>query len=207
MSDVFKGYSDLISHYRNNIDFRIRHENHGGEIIILAPHGGGIERGTSELAMAIANNDLSFYLFEGLLPKARQSHRLHISSTNFDEPICCRLIQSFPTSLAIHGCNGRDPLIHVGGKDNDLKNRLLEMLGKRGYPVILGKGDYAGIFKSNICNRTISGKGAQLELSHGFRRLLFENWQTRKGRQVQTTSFDQLVKDIRLILEKGTMEN
>lgn len=207
MSDVFNSYADLILQYRKNIDFRIHHENRGGKIIILAPHGGGIERGTSELALAVANDDLSFYIFEGLLPKARQSHRLHITSTKFDEPICCRAIPGFPSSLAIHGCNGRDPLIHIGGKDNELKNRLFEMLDKEGYPVILGKGTYAGISKSNICNRTFTGRGVQLEISNGFRRLLFENWQTRKGRKVQTVRFDQLVKDIRQFLEKNTIEN
>jgi phage replication-related protein YjqB (UPF0714/DUF867 family) len=35
-------------------------------LAILAPHGGGIEPGTSELAEAVAGEGLSFYAFEGL---------------------------------------------------------------------------------------------------------------------------------------------
>jgi phage replication-related protein YjqB (UPF0714/DUF867 family) len=186
MNDVFKSYAGLISQYDNNIDFRIRYENRGGKIIILAPHGGGIERGTSELAKAIAYDDLSFYIFEGLLQKARQNHRLHITSTKFDEPICRQLIPEFTTSLAIHGCKGEEPLIHLGGKDNELKNNLFEMLDKQGYSATFGKGDYAGSSYANICNRTMTGAGVQIELSTGFRRLLFQNWQTRKGRRIKT---------------------
>ena len=36
-------------------------------IVIIAPHGGGIEPGTSELAIAIAGEELSFAVFEGLI--------------------------------------------------------------------------------------------------------------------------------------------
>jgi phage replication-related protein YjqB (UPF0714/DUF867 family) len=200
MSDTYKSYADLILRYQKDVHFRICYKNRGGKIIILAPHGGGIERGTSELAKAIANSDLSLYLFEGRLPKARQSQKLHITSTRFDEPIGCESIKGFSTSLAIHGCIGRAPLIYVGGRDEDMKYRLLEMLEKRGYPAKPGKGAYSGVFKTNICNRTYTGKGVQLELSNGFRRLLFQYWQTRKGRQIKTAQFDTFVNDIREVL-------
>jgi phage replication-related protein YjqB (UPF0714/DUF867 family) len=207
MSHVFNNFANLSAHYKNGVDFGIQHENRAGEMLILAPHGGGIERGTSELAIAIAGNNLSLYLFEGLLPKARQSHRLHITSTRFDEPICCEAINKFSTSMAIHGCNGPNPLIYVGGRDEDLKNRLLETLGERGYSVKIGTGAYAGSSKSNICNRTFAGRGVQLELSNGFRRLLFDSWQTRRGRNLKTALFDRFVKDIRRILEQGNLIN
>jgi poly-gamma-glutamate hydrolase-like protein len=72
---------------------------------LVAPHGGGIEPGTSELADAIAASDLSFYTFEGLKPSGNTD--LHITSTRFDEPMCLTLLASStserksPTSYAV----------------------------------------------------------------------------------------------------------
>ena len=54
------------------------------DIVILAPHGGKIEPGTSELARAVAGSDIALYLFEGVKPSGNRA--LHVTSTNFDEP-------------------------------------------------------------------------------------------------------------------------
>ena len=58
--------------------------NGGSRVAVAAPHGGGIEPGTSEVALAIAGADLSYYLFEGR--KAEGNGDLHVTSTNFDDP-------------------------------------------------------------------------------------------------------------------------
>lgn len=197
MGDKYTSFYSLKENYRNDIDYRIKKIDIGGKILILAPHGGGIERGTSELARAIAGNDLSLYLFEGLMPKACESQELHIPSTRFDEPKCLKLVQKFQTTLAIHGCGGKEPMIYVGGKDIDFKERLIAELAAKGYPVQLGTEKYAGIYSSNICNRTNSRKGVQLEFSNGLRRFLFDNWRTRKGRKTTTELFSRLTSDIR----------
>jgi len=73
----------------------------GSNTIIVAPHGGAIEPGTSEVAREVANNDLSLAIFEGIKP--RNNDRLHITSTNFDEPRCVALVQESDTVVAIHG--------------------------------------------------------------------------------------------------------
>jgi phage replication-related protein YjqB (UPF0714/DUF867 family) len=194
-------FADLEKQFTEGVHFCKTTRDRGGTVLILAPHGGGIERGTSELARSIAGDDLSFYLFEGLMPTARQSQALHITSTRFDEPRCLKLISKFQKALAIHGCGGKEPMIYVGGKDDDLKNALIAELSARGHPIQLGTGRFAGIFHTNICNRTISGKGVQLELSNGLRRSLFYNWRTRKSRKTATTLFGRLVSDIRDVLE------
>jgi phage replication-related protein YjqB (UPF0714/DUF867 family) len=67
----------------------------------VAPHGGGIEPGTSELADAIAGSDLSFYTFEGL--KSSGNTDLHITSTRFDEPMCLTLLASSSVVVTLHG--------------------------------------------------------------------------------------------------------
>ena len=201
MEDRHSTFDYLRKHYREETDYRIRFENRGGRFLIFAPHGGGIERGTSELVSGIAGNDLSYYLFESRLPTARESQALHVTSTRFDEPECLKLIKGFQTSLAIHGCVGREPMIHVGGRDDELKNALVIKLRRKGYPVQFGTREYAGSFSTNICNRTNSRKGVQLEFSNGFRRILFEDWRTRQSRKTTTALFSRLVSDIREVLE------
>ena len=197
MGDIFLSYSELKAKYRNDIDYLIQKYDRGGRILILAPHGGGIERGTSELAKAIAGDELSLYLFEGLMPLAHQSKDLHITSARFDEPECLELTRGFQTSLAIHGCIGKEPMIYVGGKDCDLKDKLISGLSAKGRPVKIGTGSFAGTLPTNICNCTQSGRGVQLEFSNGLRRLLFEDWQNRNGRKHTTELFSKLVAEIR----------
>ncbi len=199
--DRFEHYADLDEKYTEGVHFSRIARDRGGTILILAPHGGGIERGTSELARSIAGDSLSLYLFEGLMPTALESQALHITSTKFDEPGCLKLIGNFEKALAIHGSSGKEPMIYVGGKDDDLKDALIAELSARGHPVQPGRGRLAGIFPTNICNRTSSGKGVQLELSNGLRRSLFEEWRTRKGRKTTTALFAKLASDIRDILE------
>lgn len=200
MDDMFAHFSHLENHFTEGVHFRRVIYDRGGKILILAPHGGGIERGTSELARAIAGDNMSLYLFEGLLPTARESWALHITSTRFDEPICLGLIRKFKKALAIHGCGGKEPMIHVGGKDRGLKSTLVTELSARGYPIQNGTGKYAGIYSSNICNRTTSGQGVQLEFSNGLRRTLFNDWRTRKSRKTTTRLFSRLISDIRDVL-------
>lgn len=201
MDDRFTHFSDIENHFTEGVHFRRVMYDRGGEILILAPHGGGIERGTSELARAIAGDSLSLYLFEGLMRTAKESKVLHITSTNFDEPDCINLIGKFQKALAIHGYDGEESMIYVGGRDNELKDRLIIALNVKGYPVRLAIRKYAGDWSTNICNRTRSGKGVQLELSKGLRRTLFEDWRTRKTRKNTTELFSNLVTTIRSVLQ------
>lgn len=66
MPDRYTSFVDLAANERPDIDYRIRVVDRGSEIGILAPHGGWIEPGTSEIAEAIAGSEFSFYVFESL---------------------------------------------------------------------------------------------------------------------------------------------
>jgi phage replication-related protein YjqB (UPF0714/DUF867 family) len=55
--------------------YRIVSMPRGSAVAIIAPHGGNIEPGTSELARAVAGQELSLYLFEGRLASTRVSTR------------------------------------------------------------------------------------------------------------------------------------
>jgi phage replication-related protein YjqB (UPF0714/DUF867 family) len=198
MEDKFTSFQFLKEHYRFGIDYQITGVYRGGTILILAPHGGGIEPGTSELARAIAGDELSFYLFEGILPA--KNNALHITSHHFDEPQCLKILVNFENALVIHGCRRKESVIYVGGGDNELKKRLYSHLRKK-YPIILATTwRYAGQQKMNICNRTKSMRGVQLEFSTGIRKELFANYLTQKGRQVVTSLFTSLIEDIRDVI-------
>ncbi len=198
MDDKFNCFAELSRQYQIDRDFKISCRYKDGRIVIFTPHGGGIEGGTSELVTEIAGNDLSFYVFEGLLAHANQD--LHITSAKFDEPKCVGLLTKFQTAIAIHGCEGHEEMIYVGGKDIALMSTLVDRLKDKGYPIRSAAYPLSGSYYKNICNRTASGRGVQLELSSGFRHLLFENWANRKGREIKTKYFYALTEDIRTVV-------
>ena len=64
--DKYGSFDELRRAERDGVDFRIRVMRREASVAIIAPHGGRIEPGTSELAEAIAGDDFSLYCFEGL---------------------------------------------------------------------------------------------------------------------------------------------
>lgn len=200
--EEFDGFTALAKRYTNGKDHRIVQKDRGGKFLILAPHGGGIEPGTSELAKAIAGEDLSLNLFEGV--RSSKNEVLHLTSIHFDEPQCVNLIQKFPKAIAIHGCNDQESVIYVGGLDPDLRNKFVEDLSAKGYLIKISSEGLAGVFPTNICNRTQTGRGVQLEFSIGIRREFFKNWRTRIGRRTTTQAMQNIVADIRsIIMDEG----
>ena len=65
----------------------------------------------------------------------KDNKRLHITSTNFDEPRCVELVQESDTVIAIHGEGSAELSVFLGGRDDDLCKKLKEVLGRRGYAV------------------------------------------------------------------------
>jgi phage replication-related protein YjqB (UPF0714/DUF867 family) len=82
-----------------NKDFVVRVAGRNSSTVIIAPHGGGIEPGTSEIAEAIAGPDLLFVDFAGI--RSGGNAILHITSTNFDEPRCTALVEPADRVLAV----------------------------------------------------------------------------------------------------------
>jgi phage replication-related protein YjqB (UPF0714/DUF867 family) len=64
VADRYRSFTALDAEQRRGIDYNIRLQDRGTAIAVIAPHGGGIEPGSSEIAMAIARDDYSFYAFE-----------------------------------------------------------------------------------------------------------------------------------------------
>ncbi len=197
--DKYASFQTLASMERENDDFRIRPVDRPTATVIVAPHGGGIERGTSEIAKAIAGGEYSLYLFEGL--KADGNGDLHITSTRFNEPKCLRLIERSRLVIVVHGCaNNRDKphSIHMGGLDGETSGRIEDALQRAGFPTVRDV-DTPGTEPLNICNRGSSRRGVQLEIPEAVRALLFESL-NRKGRERPTPRLDQLANAIRVVI-------
>ena len=188
--DVYRNFAELSNKEKEDIDFRISAvKREGSSTVIVAPHGGAIEPGTSEVAREVANNDLSLAIFEGI--KSKDNKRLHITSTNFDEPRCVELVQVSDTVVAIHGEGSNELSVFLGGRDDELCAKLKSVLEWQGYSVKTHENsDLHGLNQANICNRGRHGIGIQLELSSGLRQTFFQSL-TDKGRKKPT---DELVR-------------
>jgi phage replication-related protein YjqB (UPF0714/DUF867 family) len=137
-------------------------------VLIVAPHGGNIEIGTTELADLIAGTDYSLFAFNGLKIRGR-NRDLHITSHNFDHPGCIALAARHPVVLAIHGCKGDSSQIYVGGLDSEFAALLTDRLRAAGLPATATGHKYPGRNPLNICNRGARGRGAQLEFTWNLR--------------------------------------
>src|SRR6186997_2320298 len=108
MADTYPNFEALAAAETSGVDYRILVRRETLAYAIVAPHGGGIEGGTSELADAVADPATdetgverhSFYAFEGLKP--RGNGVLHITSTVFNEPMCLTLLGACERVVTIH---------------------------------------------------------------------------------------------------------
>ena len=53
MSDVYKNFQDLARNEKEGIDYSISFVGRGHKLIVVAPHAGVIEVGTSEISALI----------------------------------------------------------------------------------------------------------------------------------------------------------
>ena len=166
-TDIYSCFAELTLHEQQNKDFSISIGEVDSAITIIAPHGGRIEPGTSEIARKIAGNVFNFYCFEGL--KKENNGRLHITSHNFDEPIALDLVSRSRTVVAVHACTGDQKYVFLGGLNRVLKAIIAEKLESRGIHAMCGHGRFRGSNPENICNRGLTGKGVQLEVTRGLR--------------------------------------
>jgi phage replication-related protein YjqB (UPF0714/DUF867 family) len=166
MSDTYANFSALACSEASDAWNVLTVDRPGSGVLIIAPHGGGIEPGTSELARMIAGEDYSLYCFEGL--KERGNRDLHITSHNFDEPRALELAARSSFVVAIHGCLGTDA-IYLGGRDSALIDLLTHSLQRARLPVFASDHRYPARHPNNICNRGTRGIGAQLEITRDLR--------------------------------------
>ena len=174
MSDVpdassYRDFADLAQAQRRSRDYLIRVSRRpSSSIAIIAPHGGEIENGTSEVARAIAGDDFNLYLFEGIRP-SKNFRALHLTSHRFDEPECLSLVASATAVVAIHGCGGEDRRVFLGGRDVALRNRLGRALAEADVDAPTTGHRFPATHARNVCNRGATGMGVQVELTGAMR--------------------------------------
>jgi len=180
VADKYASFA-LLAQSEGKDAFSIRLRDKATALAVAAPHGGRIEPGTSEIALSIARDDLSYYLFEG--NKDSNNANLHITSTRFDEPQCIKLLKSAATVMTIHGEATTSQTVFLGGRDKDTQHRLRQCLKKAGFDVrVHDNPELQGLNPTNICNIGHSGAGVQLELSRGLRETFFDAL-TKEGRE------------------------
>jgi len=164
--DIYANFAQLQQHEAVDA-FEITLVDRQAVASIIAPHGGNIEPGTTDLAHLIAADSCNLYVFNAC--KEQNSPDLHITSHHFDEPQCLALLSRSRHAITVHGFKFDRAMIYLGGLDTGLKQHIFQSLLAAGLPVGDDHPKYQGKRPSNICNRTITGMGVQLEVSRHLR--------------------------------------
>ena len=184
--------------------------------IVMAIHGGGIEKGTSEIALATAGYHPAtlipaidghplhdFWLFEGLLPSG--NGKLHVTASHYDDPIARELVRNARRCISLHGCtdtqaNGK---IQIGGRDHELRDIVLEELTTARIPAEIATDPMLnGDLPDNIANRTKIRGCAQLEMGTSYRASLFGADTRAQRKHTTNKKFWRLVRALRKAMSR-----
>jgi phage replication-related protein YjqB (UPF0714/DUF867 family) len=199
MEDVYDSFEKLSQMEHPGQDFRIRQRIGTSGIAILSIHGGEIEPGTTRLADAIAGQEHSFYTFEGT--KSSGNLSLHITSTHFDEAAAMEIVCQSDIIISIHGSAGMQPVVLLGGLDDELKRQILRELNKSGFKAMdCADLSFSATDQNNICNLCGRGMGVQMEVSRGLRAMMYRDL-TPEGRHHRTEVFVRFTEAVRRALK------
>ncbi|MDC3067581.1 poly-gamma-glutamate hydrolase family protein [Pseudomonadota bacterium] len=166
MSKYYKSYKELKRENRYGIDYQIDARIlFPKEFLIVAPHGGTIEPGTSEITKKIAANKFNYYSFESLRAYGPDYISLHITSHLFDEPECIRWSKQHKWVVTLHGCNDQSQKVYLGGLNQELKISVKNSLIEGCFSIADDGHKYGGVHRRNICNIGKSRSGLQIELA------------------------------------------
>jgi phage replication-related protein YjqB (UPF0714/DUF867 family) len=186
-------YNEILEKYLPGRDFRVEFgDNNIERCLLVAPHGGGIEPGTSEILKAVAElGGWAWYEFAGFLRQGNKE-ALHIPSTKFDEPTLMGLLPRTNFITSFHGADGAGaPVVYVGGAWGLGREAMIASINgtskKHGMHATdavehAAAVNFRGVDKSNITNRGKLGEGVQLEFSREARNLLFPPNASREAR-------------------------
>lgn len=192
------------------------------EIFIMAPHGGSIERGTTELGLATAGftNDFNgqpatsatydYFIFNGTNPN-NQNGKLHVTASNYDDAVANELVQNSLISLAFHGCTDIQPVettgegyeaCIIGGLDEPFKQILEQRLVDAGFNAFITTQEMLnGNLPGNIINKNNRNAGAQFELTTSFRKSLYKKNTLNERRTNTKAGFWLFINTIRESIE------
>ena len=190
MRDVYLSVDDLLCRERDLVAIEDRVDGRG-VIAVLAPHAGGIEPFTGEIARAVTGREHRLYAFEGRDPGS--NGRFHVTSTRFDEPRLRQVLSGARAAVAIHGTVGEeDAVTLIGGVNRTLATAIRRSLERAGFAVMEAPPHLAATDPRNLVNRVPEG-GVQLELTRRLR-------QDLRGGFLRKSQFDRYVGAIRRAL-------
>jgi phage replication-related protein YjqB (UPF0714/DUF867 family) len=203
--DRYESYKELAQHESEGADYVISAREGSSSIAVIAPHGGGIEPGTADIADAIAADQHAFAAFKGI--KKSGNRALHIRSDRFDDFPGAGIAERCRMVVTIHGCRGQEERIYVGGRSHKVKIRIIDALNRAGFhaeeslkPALQGRS------RQNICNRCLSGRGVQVEISKGLREKMFKNLSKHSTRE-KTETFYCFVRTVKASLDEYVRRN
>jgi phage replication-related protein YjqB (UPF0714/DUF867 family) len=195
---------------------------------ILAPHGGGIEPGTSELCLAVAGYHpanlpqvppagvtYDYWMFEGVRELGNAA--LHVRSTGCDDRVAVALCAGSLNALSLHGFDPApefpedEQIVLVGGGNAALMELLLAGLRDANIKRLAAGagGELDGDDPCNIVNRTLPVgdpprplRGAQLELSTPLREAMFTEHSRPRRKHTTTQLFWTFVAVCRDALDR-----
>jgi phage replication-related protein YjqB (UPF0714/DUF867 family) len=184
--------------------------------IVMAIHGGGIEKGTSEIALATSGYHPAtlipavdgyalhdFWLFEGLLPSG--NGKLHVTASHYNDAIATELVQNARRCISLHGCTDKqaDGKIQIGGRDHELRQIVLDELTTARIPAAIATNPLLdGSSPDNIANRTKIRGCAQLEMGTSYRASLFEVDTRAQRKHTTNKKFWRLVRALRKAMSR-----
>jgi len=178
--------------------------------LLIAPHGGGIEPGSSEIMRAVAElGGWAWYEFAGFLRRGNKE-ALHIASTHFDEPTLRSMLPQAGFVVAFHGASeDREPLVYVGGKWKVGRETVVESInaasGEHGIRAVDAIDHAAphlqGLDDANVTNRGKRAAGVQLEFSRAARDMLFPPHSSREARGLRSAKLRPLAFSIQAAIK------
>ena len=196
-------FEKLESEEVENEDYTINSKDTGSDTLLIAIHGGGLEPGTTELVEYIAKeNNYSYYTFNGI--KKSGNRKMHITSTDYDEPLALELVNKSLITLSFHGYDEPNKKhTYVGGLDTALVKKVIEQLNEANFSASIAPESLDGSEKDNIVNQNNKNKGVQLELSTAQREEFFKNNDlSRENRKNKQAAFYDYIEAIEKVLEK-----
>lgn len=165
-TDYYRSMTDLLKDTQEGKDWTKESTNRHSNVLIFAPHGGNIEKGTTELTKAIANKgNYDYYAFNGT--RNKNNSQLHVTSTNYNDLDLINRNYNKDVSISVHGAGqsqGKNTVL-IGGRDEKLIQLISKELSTFKFNVQRSLGHLAGIDTNNVVNYNKKGQGVQLELT------------------------------------------
>ena len=159
--DFFADLDELKSEFKQGKDYEIRLLDRKSKVTIVAPHGGGIEAGTSELAHAVSGDKYNLFDFCALSFDARTKG--HVTSTHFRDPQLSKLIDQSTICVSLHRMRDEHSTLYLGGKNDQLKIFAAKELSKQGFKSTVNPPRLKGRSLNNFVNMAQEA-GLQIEI-------------------------------------------